>query len=75
MIAGCYSHFMDDQSRIERFYLPGSKAVNILLHAVLGGGGVASLRNDAQAKGYAQVLLARDILVSTQIARQLDSEA
>jgi hypothetical protein len=75
MIAGCYSHFMDDQSRIERFYLPGSKAVNILLHAVLGGGGAASLRNDAQAKGYAQVLLARDILVSTQIARQLDSEA
>ena len=31
--------------------------LNFLLHHALGGGGVASLRNDPQAKGYAQILL------------------
>lgn len=75
MIAQCYGHFMDEKTTIERFYLPGSRAVNILIHAVLGGGGAASLRNDAQAKGYAQILLARGILVSAQIASRLESEA
>lgn len=46
---------------IERFYLPGIHAINILLHDVLGGGGVASLLNDAQGKSYAQILLALPI--------------
>ncbi|UWQ91088.1 DUF1446 domain-containing protein [Rhodobacteraceae bacterium M382] len=42
---------------VERFYLPGSVSMNILLHEALGGGGVSSLRNDSQAKSFAQVLL------------------
>jgi hypothetical protein len=42
---------------VERFFLPGSHAVNFLLHGVLGGGGIASLRNDPQGKTYAQLLL------------------
>ena len=46
---------------IERFYLPGIHAINILLHDALGGGGVASLLNDAQGKSYAQILLALPI--------------
>ena len=37
--------------------LPGFGAVNFLLHDVLGGGGMASLRTDNLAKAYAQVLL------------------
>ncbi len=42
----------------ERFYLPGIHAINLLLNDALGGGGVASLLNDAQGKSYAQILLA-----------------
>lgn len=42
---------------IERFFLPGSHSMNILMHNAIGGGGIASLRNDAQGKGFAQKLL------------------
>lgn len=48
---------------IERFYLPGLPAMNLLLQDALGGGGIASLLNDAQGKGYAQRLLCIDIPV------------
>lgn len=48
---------------VDRHYLPGSHAMNIVLHDVLGGGGVASLRNDAQGKGYGQMLLAMPVKV------------
>lgn len=55
-VARRFAHFME-QPGVEGFYLPGLPAINFLLHDVLGGGGVASLRNDPQAKGYAQILL------------------
>ena len=42
---------------IDRYERPGLSALNFVLHHALGGGGVASLRNDPQAKGYAQILL------------------
>ena len=51
-----FSHFMAS-SEIDRFVLPGLPALNFVLHNVLGGGGIASLRNDPQAKGFAQILL------------------
>jgi hypothetical protein len=66
-----YAHFADDPKAIDRFLLPGSNAMNILIDNALGGGGAASLRNDAQGKGYAQILLARSIPVSKQIAESL----
>ncbi|MEQ9695110.1 acyclic terpene utilization AtuA family protein [Shimia sp. SDUM112013] len=50
-----FAHFL--QGDVERFFLPGTGAINILLHDVLGGGGMASLRNDPQGKTYAQILL------------------
>lgn len=51
-------HFAHNKpSRVERFDLPGFNAMNFLLHDVLGGGGMASLRTDNLAKAYAQVLL------------------
>ncbi|MEM9668290.1 MAG: acyclic terpene utilization AtuA family protein [Pseudomonadota bacterium] len=52
---------------IKRYYLPGTGAMNIVLNDVLGGGGVASLRNDPQGKGYSQILLQTPI----QIPRRL----
>lgn len=48
---------------VERFYLPGLHAMNILMHSVLGGGGIASLLNDAQGKTFAQQLLALPVTV------------
>ncbi|HWJ04955.1 MAG TPA: acyclic terpene utilization AtuA family protein [Steroidobacteraceae bacterium] len=50
-----FAHFL--QGSVERFLLPGLPAINFVLHDVLGGGGIASLRSDPQGKGYAQLLL------------------
>ncbi|MBP0445898.1 DUF1446 domain-containing protein [Roseomonas sp. SSH11] len=45
------------RGRVERYAWPGLNGFNFLLHEALGGGGVSSLRYDAQGKGLAQVLL------------------
>lgn len=45
------------QGEVERHEVPGIHALNFLLHQALGGGGMASLRVDPLAKGYAQLLL------------------
>ncbi|MFT4613423.1 MAG: hypothetical protein ACI9NT_000562 [Bacteroidia bacterium] len=68
-----FAHFLADTSKgaVERYLLPGSNAINYLLHDVLGGGGIASLRNDSQGKGYAQLLLACPIAVPKEIAENL----
>lgn len=69
-----FAHFLaapDDPASVERFYLPGTGAINFLLHDILGGGGVASLRNDPQGKSYAQILLAAPISVPQSIAEAL----
>ena len=54
-VATVFAHYLEGP--VERFDLPGSHAINFLLHDVLGGGGTASLRNDPQGKAYAQILL------------------
>lgn len=73
-VAERFEHFFDLQGdlprgasgRVERFLLPGINAINFLLHDVLGGGGMASIRNDAQGKGYAQLLLEMPISIPEQ---------
>jgi hypothetical protein len=45
------------QGEVERYEVHGIHALNFLLHQALGGGGMASLRVDPLAKGYAQMLL------------------
>jgi len=63
------AHFEHNRpSRVERFDLPGCHAMNFLLHDVLGGGGMASLRTDNLAKCYAQVLLAMEVPVPDDIS-------
>jgi hypothetical protein len=42
---------------VERFEVPNLLALNFLLHDALGGGGTASLLNDAQGKTHGQGLL------------------
>jgi hypothetical protein len=68
-----FAHFLSDNAKgsVERYLLPGANAINFLLHDVLGGGGVASIRNDPQGKGYAQLLLSCPISVPTAIAETL----
>lgn len=68
-VAGVFEHFLD--GGVERYYLPGSHSINFLLHEVLGGGGIASLRNDPQGKGYAQILLAHPVPVPGSLAEAL----
>jgi len=69
VVAERFAHFL--KGRVERFYLPGLNAINFLLHDVLGGGGVASLRNDPQGKGYAQLLLACPIDIPYAMTERL----
>ena len=49
-----FAHFVEGD--IERWYLPGSHSLNILMDKALGGGGMASLRNDPQGKSFGQIL-------------------
>nr|WP_233343131.1 acyclic terpene utilization AtuA family protein [Hyphomonas sp. Mor2] len=64
-----FSHFLE--GRVDRFYLPGTGAMNILMHKVLGGGGMASLRNDPQGKAYGQILLETPIPVPAKLVEML----
>ncbi|MEM9106799.1 MAG: acyclic terpene utilization AtuA family protein, partial [Pseudomonadota bacterium] len=68
-IAGAYApHLKGD---VDRFYVPGIDGMNILLHDVLGGGGIASLLNDAQGKAFAQTLLALPVPVPRAMAQEV----
>jgi hypothetical protein len=64
-VAARFAHFL--QGQVERFFLPGLPAMNFLLHDVLGGGGIASLRCDPQGKGYAQLLLCERIDIPSEL--------
>ncbi|MCF6263814.1 MAG: DUF1446 domain-containing protein [Xanthomonadales bacterium] len=76
VVAERFAHFLDGPldelaNPVERFLMPGLSAINFLLHDVLGGGGMASLRNDPQGKCYAQILLDHPIAVPIQIVESL----
>jgi hypothetical protein len=53
-------------TQVDRFVLPGSHAVNFVLHRGLDGGGTSSLRIDPHGKAAAQQLL--DLPVNVPIA-------
>ncbi|HUS24044.1 MAG TPA: acyclic terpene utilization AtuA family protein [Candidatus Binatia bacterium] len=61
-----FAHFAP--ALVERFEWPGLHGFNFLLHEVLGGGGVASLRYDPQGKMLAQVLMDFPLRVPAGIA-------
>ena len=65
-----FAHFLEDGADIQKYQLPGLHAINFLLDAVLGGGGMASIRNDAQGKGFAQLLLDMPILVPQSLVKK-----
>jgi hypothetical protein len=65
-------HLFDaGEGRAERFELPGIPALNFFLPEALGGGGIASLRNDPQGKAHAQILLEFPVPVPESLAKTL----
>ncbi len=68
-----FSHFLQNTGpeAVTRYLLPGSHSLNFLLTDILGGGGVASLRNDPQGKGYAQILLMAPVAIPKGLAAEL----
>ncbi|WP_109355998.1 acyclic terpene utilization AtuA family protein [Sphingorhabdus sp. EL138] len=69
-----FAHFLakpEAPDNVERFYMPGTGAINFLLHDILGGGGVASMRNDPQGKSYAQILLAAPVSIPQSLQSSL----
>ena len=71
-VAKWFAHLFDGGSgKVARFDLPGVSALNFLLFEVLGGGGIASLRNDPQGKALAQMLLDFPVPVPPAIAKEV----
>jgi hypothetical protein len=76
-VADRFRHFLPEEATgncrdyVERYLMPGTDSINFLIHDVLGGGGMASIRNDAQGKGFGQLMLDAVIPVSATIARRL----
>ena len=60
-VAAYLSHLV--KGTVTRYDLPGIDALNFVCEQALGGGGMASLRNDPLGKGMAQVLLAMPVRV------------
>jgi hypothetical protein len=52
---------------VTRFEVPGVHGFNFLMTGALGGGGMASLRNDPLGKGLAQMLLDLPVLVPADL--------
>ncbi|RMF15608.1 MAG: DUF1446 domain-containing protein [Gammaproteobacteria bacterium] len=72
-VAQWMAHVLDpERGEVERWYMPGLPAMNLLLRHSLGGGGVASLRIDPQGKAFAQQLLEFPVPVLAALARDLE---
>lgn len=52
---------------VRRYELPGINALNLVCEQALGGGGMASLRNDPLGKAMAQILLSMPVRVPTAL--------
>ncbi|KZL17944.1 hypothetical protein PsAD2_02677 [Pseudovibrio axinellae] len=68
-VAKTLAHF--NPGKVARFYLPSCHALNFLVDDVLGGGGIASLRVDPQAKAYSQILLGYKVRIPQAIAEEV----
>ncbi|MDB5965611.1 MAG: terpene utilization protein AtuA [Polaromonas sp.] len=60
-VAAYLAHLV--KGRVTRFDVPGIQAFNFVCEQALGGGGMASLRNDPLGKGMAQILLSMPVQV------------
>ena len=64
VVADYFRHFA--KGTVTRYDWPGLNAFNFVMENALGGGGIASLRNDPQGKALAQVLM--DIELDVPVA-------
>ena len=64
-VAGYLRHLV--LGKVTRFDAPGLNAVNFVCERALGGGGMASLRNDPWGKSMAQILLAMPVEVPQEL--------
>jgi hypothetical protein len=73
-VAQWYAHVFSKSTtpRVERFDLPGTHAINFVLHNALAGGITSSPRLDSVAKGMAQQLLSFPVPVPAAIAAKID---
>ncbi len=68
-VAAFLAHLV--QGPVTRYDVPGIRALNFVCERALGGGGMASLRNDPLGKGLAQILLSMPVRVAP---RWLDAD-
>ncbi|CAN7263661.1 DUF1446 domain-containing protein [Variovorax sp. LjRoot84] len=68
-VGAYFAHLV--HGKVERFYLPGIAAMNLLLHDALDGGGPSSMRMDPLGKGMGQMLLDMRIKVPRSLAAGL----
>lgn len=68
-VADYFSYLL--KGKVDRYELPGIRALNFVLHDSLGGGGIASLRQDPQGKAFAQILLDCPIRIPRAVAASL----
>jgi Acyclic terpene utilisation family protein AtuA len=61
------------QGPVHRYDVPGIQAINLVCERALGGGGMASLRNDSLGKGMAQMLLDMQVEVPERLLQELPS--
>ena len=59
------------QGPVQRYELPGIHAINLVCERALGGGGMASLRNDPLGKGMAQMLLDMPVEVPALLLQEV----
>ena len=64
-----FAHYV--KGEVERFDLPGTHALNFLMHESLGGGGTSSVRLDTQAKTFGQLLLSIPVSVPEAWSNEL----
>jgi hypothetical protein len=60
-VADIYDEYLEGP--VDRYELPNLGALNFVLHEVLDGGGITSLRSDAQGKALCEALLQLEIEV------------
>lgn len=72
-VAAHLAHLVDGP--VERHELPGIGGFNFVCERALGGGGMASLRNDPLGKGMAQMLLSMPIRVDARLLEPGPPEA
>lgn len=65
VVADVYDEFLEGP--VDRYELPNLGAMNFVLHEVLDGGGISSLRSDAQGKTLCEALLQLEIEVPETI--------